>query len=109
MLYPNHPTPSENTFKNIYRKVNNASSFSRKKRVVQANQEEQLDILLHFEGKPIHIYSRIDFFETLYYFLENSECSINNAVDQLGKSYSKIQRTLKNNNYRPYKILPVQV
>lgn len=50
-MYPNRPTPSENTFRNIYRKVNNTSSFTRKKRVVQANQEEQLDILLHFEGK----------------------------------------------------------
>lgn len=109
LLYPNRPTPSENPFKNIYQKVNHTFSFSRKKRVIQENQEEQLDILLHFEGKPLHINSRIDFFETLHYFLENSECSIKNIADQLGKSYSKIQRTLKKHNYKPYKILPLQV
>ncbi|KAK9729738.1 Helix-turn-helix domain (DUF4817) [Popillia japonica] len=56
-LYPNRPTPADNTFRRIYQQVNNTGSFNRKRRVVHANNEDQLDVLLYFEGKPSYRYS----------------------------------------------------
>lgn len=56
-LYPNRAIPSVNTFLNVYRHVNRTHSFSRKRRRnVTANEEEDLDILLYFEGKKIIYY-----------------------------------------------------
>ena len=43
-----------------------------------------------------------------YYFLENPEYSIPDVEKMSGKSYSKIQRTLKRHKYHPYRFLPVQ-
>lgn len=50
-LYPNRAIPSVNTFINVYRHINRTHNFSRKKRSVRANEEEDLDILIYFEGK----------------------------------------------------------
>jgi len=43
-----------------------------------------------------------------YYFLENPEYSIPDVQKMSGKSYGKIQRTLKRHKYHPYRFLPVQ-
>lgn len=40
--------------------------------------------------------------------LENAQTGLLDASREIGKSYSKIQRTLKQNHYKPYKLLPVQ-
>ena len=40
--------------------------------------------------------------------LENAETGLLDASREIGKSYSKIQRTLKQNHCKPYKLLPVQ-
>ncbi|XP_050497356.1 uncharacterized protein LOC126878591 [Diabrotica virgifera virgifera] len=62
--------------------------FERKKRTIVGNDDEDLNTLLYFE--------------------ENSETSLNNATNALEKSRATIHRVLKKHNYKPYKILPVQ-
>lgn len=50
ILYPDKALPSKNTFRNVDKHIANNLSLRRKKRVVAVNEEEELDILLHYEG-----------------------------------------------------------
>jgi hypothetical protein len=49
-IYPNHLAPSENTFLNVFRHLRDTHSLSRKRRNIIVNENENLDILLYFEG-----------------------------------------------------------
>lgn len=49
-LHPNNTIPSANTFVNIYNRVRDLKSFKRKRRCIPSNENQELDILLYFEG-----------------------------------------------------------
>lgn len=59
-MYPNRQTPSLNTFVNIHRHVSNTHSFTRKMRTVRVNDDEDLNVLLYFEGNNQHLYQLIN-------------------------------------------------
>lgn len=87
--YPNRRIPDRKTFINIARKFRQSFTLDDKKRVRNnQNEELQLNILLYFEEQP--------------------KSSIRDAVRDLNVSYGVIQRVLKKNNIKPYKIMPVQ-
>ena len=105
-IYPRRRIPSINTIKNVIRHFEERNSVQRKKRTVERNLDEELDILLYYQGNeniPLQTFQN-----TTYYFLENPEYSIPDVEKMSGKSYSKIQRTLKRHKYHPYRFLPVQ-
>lgn len=50
-LYPNRVPPSAQTFTNIYKQMQNRGTLMRKKRNYPANEDEELQTLLYFQGK----------------------------------------------------------
>lgn len=46
--------------------------------------------------------------DILAYFEVNKTKSISNCVEELGFSYATIQKVLRTNGYKPYKVMPVQ-
>lgn len=49
-LYPNRGTPSEKSFVNLYKRLRNSGSLKRKYRNVRRNENDELNILLYFQG-----------------------------------------------------------
>lgn len=49
-LYPNRHLPCKNTFKNMDKLIRNTGSLKRKRRTINHNEDEDLNILLYFEG-----------------------------------------------------------
>jgi len=50
-LHPDRPLPSRSTFYYVKRNFRQRKNVQRKKRTVQINENEELEILLYFEGK----------------------------------------------------------
>lgn len=53
------PVPQRSTFRYIEKNFRERKSIQRKKRSVQVNENEELDILLYFEGNITTIYFNI--------------------------------------------------
>lgn len=49
-LYPSRRFPSEKTFVNLYKRLRNSGSIKRKPRTVRGNENQELNILLYFQG-----------------------------------------------------------
>lgn len=50
-LHPDRPLPSRSTFYFVERNFRQHKTVKRKKRTVRINENEELEILLYFEGK----------------------------------------------------------
>jgi len=89
---PRMHTPCKKTIKRIFEKFQETSSLNRKKRVVNGNEDAQLNILISVQEDPNLSIRHIS--KSLQEW---------NAHDT---SYSKVQRTLKKAGYKPFKIRP---
>ena len=93
-INPRLHVPDKKTFHRIYSKFQQTSSLARKKRMIDGNENSDLNILLKVEENPNISIRKIS--KGLREELGNSK----------NTSYGRIQTTLKKNQYKPYKIRP---
>ena len=105
--FPGQRIPSRNTIMNIVRRFGETKCTKRKTRTVVVNEEEELNILLYFQGK-LYFKSITEPKKCSLNFLENPERSIPDAANYMNKSLGKIQNTLTKHHLQPYKFSPVQ-
>lgn len=54
ILHDNAPAPALNTFKRVYELLRNTNALNRRNRTVTINEDEELEILLYFQGMFIY-------------------------------------------------------
>lgn len=107
IAYPERPTPSVSTLRYTVRQFELRHSLERKKRVFPRDIDEDLTILLFFEGIQVSLFKNKIIF-VIFIFIELPERSIPDAAIHFNKSLGKIHEILSFYKYRPYKFLPVQ-
>lgn len=108
ITYPEMPTPSVPTIRYVVRQFELRHSLERKKRTFTRNVEEDLNVLLFFEGKFLLLFLNRGKIISFMFLIEMPERSIPDAAIYFNKSCGKIHEILKMHNYHPFKFLPVQ-
>lgn len=73
-----------------------------------AKQLEEKHSLSEYRTRMKTVLVEDNIIDILSYFETNTNKSIRNCVEDLGFSYGTIQRVLRTNGYRAYKVMPVQ-
>lgn len=107
-LFPGRRVPCKNTIKNIVKLFKETKSVKRKPRKVERNEDEDLAVLLYFEGIFNYIIYNIYSNTVFVFIIENPEASTYNAARILNMSRKKIITVLKFYKYHPFRFLPVQ-